>query len=377
MVRPRGRPSEPQSRIQSLLDHLTETQAEIGIQVAVYLNGESVIDAWSGVVDLESRRPVTARSLFTVYSVSKGITSTAIHLLADRNLLSYDDPIAKYWPEFSVNGKSGITIRQVLTHTAGLMRIPEEVEVNDLPDWNRMCDLMALEHPLGEPGESFSYHAVTFGWVVGGLVERVDGRSFSSFVREEFVDALGLDTLSFGVARGELLRVATLYEDPSAHLTSNRPIPRAGPPEFLSAETMNLPAIRKSCIPSHGMITNARSLARFYASLVGAGVDGRRTLSPERVAEASAAQLEFFASPDVPPVRIGLGYGLGGVDSPMSSRATAFGHGGYGGSYGFADLEQRLAVGITKNYLATRPAKESTSLIIARTVREVLGLEEN
>jgi CubicO group peptidase (beta-lactamase class C family) len=343
----------------------------------VYLDGESVIDAWSGVVDLESRRLVTPNSLFTVYSVSKGIASTAIHLLADRNLLAYDDPIANYWPEFAVNGKSGITIRQMLTHTAGLMRIPEEVRVSDLPNWGRMCDLMAQEEPLGEPGESFSYHAVTFGWVIGGLVERIDGRPFNSFVREEFVDTLGLDALLFGASRGELLRIATLYQDPSPDAPPDRPIPRAGPPEFLSAETMNLPAIRKSCIPSHGMITNARSLARFYASLVGSGVDGRRTLSHDRVAETSAAQLEFSASPDAPPARMGLGYGLGGVNSPMGQRAATFGHGGFGGSYGFADHEQCLAVGITKNYLAARPAQESPSLEIARAIRDVLGLPED
>src|SRR5262245_15454213 len=103
--------SDPNETIRKLLESLIDETPEVGLQAAAYLAGEQVIDCWDGVADLQTGRVVDGRSMFTVFSCSKGITATCIHILADGRKLDYDDPIGKYWPEFAVNGKEKGTIR--------------------------------------------------------------------------------------------------------------------------------------------------------------------------------------------------------------------------------------------------------------------------
>src|SRR5690242_6847601 len=108
--------TDVQARVQALLDELVDTGAERGLQAAAYLDGELVVDAWAGVADPATGRLVDGETLFTSFSTTKAITATIIHLLADRGLLEYDAPIARYWPEFGARGKERITLRQALTH---------------------------------------------------------------------------------------------------------------------------------------------------------------------------------------------------------------------------------------------------------------------
>lgn len=111
--------ADAQAAVQAVLDELVERDQERGLQVAAYLDGELVVDAWSGIADPATGREVDGDTLFTVFSTTKGFTATVIHLLAERGLLDYDTPIARYWPEFAAHGKAGITVRHALTHTAG------------------------------------------------------------------------------------------------------------------------------------------------------------------------------------------------------------------------------------------------------------------
>ena len=113
------------ARVKAVMDDLIGRGIEQGLQVAAYLDGQLVVDAWAGVADATTGRPVDGDTLFPVHSTTKGITATVIHLLAERELLEYDAPVARYWPEFGVNGKQGITLRQVLTHSAGVPQVPD------------------------------------------------------------------------------------------------------------------------------------------------------------------------------------------------------------------------------------------------------------
>ena len=108
------------TRVQTVLDDLIGRGIEQGLQVAAYLDGKLVIDTWAGIADATTGRPVDGETLFPVWSTTKGITATVIHLLVERGLLDYDAPVARNWPEFGANGKQGITLRQVLAHTAGV-----------------------------------------------------------------------------------------------------------------------------------------------------------------------------------------------------------------------------------------------------------------
>src|SRR5207247_1299841 len=120
-----------------------------------------------------------------VYSVSKGVTATALHIIADQGKIDYDEPIATYWPEFSRNGKEGVLVKHALSHTAGLPQMPSGVTSDDVLDWSSMCDRLAAMTPLWGQGETICYHALTYGWIVGGVMEKADGRSFVKIIEDE------------------------------------------------------------------------------------------------------------------------------------------------------------------------------------------------
>jgi len=140
--------SAANAAVQSLLDDLVASGEELGLQVAAYRQGRLVIDVWAGLADSRTGRKVDGDTLFTVFSTTKGITYTAIHILAERGLLDYYDPLARYWPAFAARGKSRVTIRHVLTHTAGVPQIPDGATPEDLCDWDRMCAASAVARSL-------------------------------------------------------------------------------------------------------------------------------------------------------------------------------------------------------------------------------------
>jgi CubicO group peptidase (beta-lactamase class C family) len=373
-----GMMGEPQAAVQALLDELVASGEETGLQAAVYKDGELVVDAWAGAADPESGKPVTPETLFTVFSVSKGIAATALHLLAERGLAAYDEPIATYWPEFAQNGKEGVLVRHALSHTSGIPHVPEGTTRDDLLDWRGMQARMAGQTPLWAPGETLCYHALTYGWVVGGLAERVDGRPFARFVAEEIAAPLGLDGLFFGVPATEISRVATLGDAPELLVAAApSPVSNIAPEGSLSAAEMNRPEARQAVLPAYGLCANARSLAKVYAALIGEGVDGVRLLPPERVAQASALQVDAVNASSGEPLRFGLGYRIGGGATPwLSARGAAFGHDGHGGALAYAEPEHGLAVGFTKNRLVmTSPGADARSRVI-QTIRQSFGIPE-
>ena len=176
--------ADPQSTVQAVLDTLGAGGEEIGLQVTAYHHGELVVDAWTGTADLASGKPVDPGTLFTVYSTSKGIAAAAVHILTERGKLDYDDPIARHWPEFGRQGKDGVLVRHALCHTAGLPKLPPGTTDDDVIDWVAMCERVAGLTPLWPPGELLAYHSLTYGWIVGGVAERADGRPFPRIVAE-------------------------------------------------------------------------------------------------------------------------------------------------------------------------------------------------
>ncbi|MGE0544026.1 MAG: serine hydrolase domain-containing protein [Dehalococcoidia bacterium] len=365
--------------VQALLDELVADGTELGLQAVVYRNGEVVIDAAAGIADRESGRPVDGDTLFTVFSVSKGVTATCIHLLAERGRLSYDDPIARYWPAFAAEGKGQVTIRDALTHRAGLPHLPEGITPEGLCDWEGVCDGIAALSPLWEPGTETGYHAYSFGWILGEVLRRIDGRPIATFVQEEICAPINAPDIYFGIPDAVESRVATLENAPRPE---GMPLPppdalilRAIPPEVgTTGQVFNRADVRRAAIPAAGGIMSARSLARHYAALIGE-VDGVRLLPAERIAAATALQTDATDVVIGVPTRKGLGYFLGGPRSPMSERISAFGHPGAGGSIGFADPEYGLAVGFTKNMLrAALDPTQASAYRVGQKIREALGI---
>jgi CubicO group peptidase (beta-lactamase class C family) len=360
-----------QRRIQELLNDLVERGIERGIQVAAYLNGKLVIDAWAGIADPASGREVTGDTLFPVFSAGKGIAATAIHILYEQGKLDYDTPIAACWPEFGRHGKERITLRQALSHTAGIPQMPLCHNISEVCDWELMCRKIADLRPLWEPGTKTFYHAITFSWIIGETARRLDGRNISDIIQDEICRPLGIDSIFTGIPDSRENLVAALdvpTAKPDDKPQPADPVAMQSIPEWVCPLEMfmNNPLVRRACIPASNGIMSARGIARHYAALIANGVDGMRLLSPETIRAAT-----MLTSPSGIPVselpgKFGLGYALYGPDE---NYGQSFGHGGYGGTVGSADAKTGLAIGVTKNRTNTAAPN------LADEIRAVLGLQ--
>src|SRR4051812_46626931 len=205
--------ADPNAAVREVLASLVAEGPEVGLQVAAYLDGQLVVDAWAGLADQGTQRPVDGDTLFMLSSTTKGITATCAHVLADHGKLNYDQPVAYYWPEFGAHGKDRVTVRDVLAQRSGVPQTPVGYTPEWLADWDRMCRGIADLTPLFEPSIRTAYASLTFGNMVGEIIRRIDGRPISQFLREEICAPLGLD-IYFGVPDEQLARVATLIDGP-------------------------------------------------------------------------------------------------------------------------------------------------------------------
>ncbi len=359
---------DAQTKIQLLLNHLVDEGREQGLQVAAYLEGELVVDAWAGVADRSTGRPVDGETLFPVFSCTKGVLATLIHRLVETGKLSYETRIAEVWPEFGVNGKEGITLDQVLWHTSAIPYMPAGVGLAEIHDWKTICAEIVQLTPAWQPGTRAEYHAITFGWILGETARRVDGRPFQQRLQEEIRQPLGIEGLYVGIPDEVESRVATLEN------TEISPEPDPSKPQGTApcmrplSSYMNSPEARRACLPASNGIMNARALARLYASLLPGGIDGVELLTPERVRLATAWERpgDQLAPAATYPMRVG-GYMLFG---DVRKQLPTFGHDGYGGACGFADPKHKLSVGLTKNLFSSQGAQ----LLIVAELRKALRL---
>ena len=363
---------ETRDQVQNLLDRMVADGTELGVQVAAYVDGKLALDLSAGIADEETGRKVDRDTLFTVYSATKGVVATAVHMLADRGLVDYEAPIARYWPEFAENGKENTTLRHALSHQAGVPQVPTGTTPALMCDWDYMTAAIADLTPLWPAGSRTLYHGMTFGWILGEIVRRVDGRTIRKFVHEEIGQPLGIRDLNIGLPEAEQGRIARLKSVPAQGVGS------------VGVDHWNTAPLRAAIIPAAGGQFNAISLAHFYAALANGGsLDGVRLLKPDQLTQATRPQTNPKDAAEIEMV-FGLGYRLGGTvyseASPMrsfSTRASVFGHTGAGGAIGFADPERRFAIGITKNLLRSAvPGTIFPTVTIVKAVRAALGVAE-
>jgi CubicO group peptidase (beta-lactamase class C family) len=328
---------------------------EVGAALTVFHGERCVVDLWGGYADAAGVHPWRKDTLLNVYSTTKGIVATCIALLVDRGVLSYDDTVASVWPEFAQHGKQHVTIAQLLSHQAGLPAFERPTSLEDLYDWHARCAALAAQKTRWTPGEKTAYHPITFGYLAGEIVRRASGRSVGEFLQQELASPLEAD---FFIGLGPALdrRVAQTLApknmiDPSAlpaieetRLSVTNPL--------LHPHAANTAEWRRAELPALNGHASADGIARIYAMLANGGVFARRRLlSPatiDRMTQVLTERLELTLGM---PANWAAGVVLNGTTQFFVPNPRSYGHSGWGGSFGCADPEQRLAIGYVCNQM--------------------------
>ena len=322
---------------------------EIGARVTVFRGDEKVVDIWAGHTDEEKKHPWTDRTLVNTMSISKGVVAIAAHLLADRGLLDYDAPVAMYWPEFAQGGKQSISIRQLMSHQASLVFI-DEAEVGDVLRFDDFSEKIARQVPNWPPGTDQTYHSITYGFLVGTLIERIDGRSVKRFVQEELTGPLTADFI-FGIGEEDLPRVARTIFNPKNEMMSGGLINEVTVKCFAALpadpEFFNSTPHWKAVIPSSSGLSHAEAIARIFAPLANNGrFEGKSYFKPSTIKAMSETQWHANDSLFENEFSVTLGL-LNSIDFNYFGRAENFGSAGAGGFTGFADPVNHISFGYT------------------------------
>jgi CubicO group peptidase (beta-lactamase class C family) len=347
--------------------------ADVGASVAVFLDGEPVVDIWGGYADAEGTAPWEENTIVNVFSTTKTMTFVCALMLADRGELDFDAPVAHYWPEFAEAGKRKVLVRHLLGHTAGLSGWEEPLEPEQLADWERCTSLLAGQAPWWEPGTQPGYHAVTQGYLIGEVVRRITDQSIGRFFADEVAGPLGADFF-IGTPPEADARVGTLIPPPDASSL----ISSLGE---LGIRTLSNPVIsgeltreewwRRCEIPAANGHGNARSVAAVQSVIsCGGEARGTRLLSEAGVEALFREQADGRDLVLGVPLRYGLGYGLASATMPMGPRMCAWG--GYGGSIVFNDLESRSTVAYVMNRMEAGLVGDMRGAAIVLALAQVL-----
>jgi len=339
---------------------------EVGAAVTIVVDGRVVVNLWAGHADAARSRPWRRDTMVNVFSVTKALSTVCVLRAVERGLLDLDAPVARVWPEFAAAGKEGVTLRQILSHRAGLPAVRAPLPEGAQLDHARMATALAAQAPWWEPGAAHGYHVNTFGFLLGELVRRTIGASIGQMLRDEVARPLGAD-VHLGVPRSEHARIAEfLWTAPVPPLPddpASLPEPVAlqwntyfNPPGISGSDGwVNRAAWRDAELPSTNGHASARGLARVYAALAGGGtIDGVHVLAGETIAAATREQSCGDDLVLLRPSRFGLGFQLTQPERPLGPNAGAFGHFGSGGALGFCDPDSGVAFGYVMNHMGPR-----------------------
>ncbi len=341
-------------RIAALFDRHLDVGLHHGAQLSVSVDGNCVLDLAGGVTGPEGDR-TTSETRHVLFSCTKPYAAVALHSLVDDDRLAYYDRVVEHWPEFADEGseKAAITVRQVLSHTAGL----QYGEINDhpdrWPDWDAAVETIEAMDPVSPPGEEPAYHALTFGWLVGELARRVSGTPIETLAQDRIFAPLGMENTGIGLREDEPDDVATLVGF-DAFDRCRDPGEGLGADHTAIAALFNEERFHRAVIPASSGIGTARDMARFYACLANGGeLDGTRILSSQTVDAMTTIEAETDADGTLSrPARFALGFWKGGTKADPYGSLTperVFGHAGLGSSVGWADPEANIGFAYVTN----------------------------
>ncbi len=342
-------------------------QGDLGASCAVTVDGELVVDLWGGHRDLARKLPWERDTIVNVWSTTKMFTSMCVLMLHDRGEISLDAPMADYWAEFAANGKEGVLVRHVMSHTAGLSTFDTPISDLDEFDWDACCARLASQPPRWTPGDGSGYHAETRGWLLGELIRRVDGRTMGSFFREEVAEPLGIDA-HVGLADEEFHRVADMSTHEarpySTATDEHGRLHQAG--SIRNLGLVNTASFRRVEKPSSNGHTNARAVALAMAPLANGGsAGGRMFVGPTTIDRIFEVQADGVDRTLGTPIRFGIGYGLNSEATPLGVNDRTFWWAGWGGSMCVVDVENRLTVAYTMNKMAGDNDTRAAMIVMA------------
>lgn len=360
---------------------------DMGAACAVYLNGRQVVDLWGGVADARTGRPWDHGTAAVIFSCSKGLLAMCAYVLVQVGQLDLDLPIAEYWPEFGRAGKEAVTVRQAMSHRAGLPALDVDLAREDVLTWQPVIRAIEAQQPLDPPGAGHFYHAMTYGWLLGEVIVRVTGRTPGQFFRQEIADRLDLRTW---IGLPEEARPSVAWMEPplpdeesdaardAARVAlQDRVVARSatmggafGFPVEDGVVSFNAPDIQAAEIPGANGVSTAESLARVYAACV-ADIDGPPLLSArslDDILRVQSSGRQLSGMPD-DGTRWGTGFQLASAPSQPMLGPTSFGHAGAGGQLGFADVDHHVGFAYLSNQMGgygdARARELTTALRIA------------
>ena len=364
-MRVRGEVAPGYEAVRRAFEENFERRGEIGAACAAFVRGEKVVDLWGGDRDPQQGLPWEEDTLVVVFSTTKGMAATALAVAHARKLFDLDERVSTYWPELAQNGKSEITVRQLLAHQAGLCCIDEPLDASVLADLDRLAAILAKQKPAWAPGQEQAYHSISLGFYENELMRRVDPkkRSIGRFFQDEIATPLGVDFhigLPSNVPANRLASIQGFRRiDLLLHLRSLPPRfalammnPRShsarslGNPKLTGPEQIDTPEYRAVEMPASNGVGSARAIARVYSAMAQGGAElgiGEDTFR-ELTAPATSRRDRVL--------HLETAFGFGFLRPTSSSEfgsSRAFGTPGAGGSFGFADPEIGLGFAYVMN----------------------------
>ena len=367
--------------VRAAFENNFETQGDIGASVAITVAGEFVADLWGGRATFDGPDDDDAGvpgvegdwqedTIINVWSTTKTMAALCCLILADRGELDLYEPIATYWPEFAAGGKEAVATRHVLSHTAGLSGWDEPLDRMDLLDHDKLVGIHARQIPWWEPGSQSGYHAISQGYLLGEIVERVTGRSLGTFFADEVAGPLGAD-FHIGTPESCDPRIARVIP-PSSGIAGDDIAP-----DSIAMRTLANPALgaefswrkdwRRAEIPAAGGHGNARSVALCHTPTACGGTAHNITLlSDEGVARIFDVQFEGADLILPVELKMGMGFGLPSPMLPVPNPRTCF-WGGWGGSLAIIDVDTQMSFSYVMNKMGEGTAGDlrGASLLMA------------
>lgn len=316
-------------------------RGDLGAAFAATLDGETVVDLWGGIADRQSASPWREDTLQVIFSGTKALVGVCLLMLIDRGQLAFEAPVSRYWPEFAAQGKETIKVSEIASHQARLPVVRRPLSQNDICDGVALAAMLAQQPQEQDPRAASLYHPLTYGWLCGELVRRIDGRSVGRFFAEEVAAPLGLEVW-IGLPAEQEDRVGTLHQTESwieslGALDEQDELMRlllANPPQFTGDPLpWNTREYHAAEIPAAGAIATARAIARLYGCLARGGeLDGVRLLQEATIARAQQCLMRTQETAFSPNEAYGFGLELQTEEQPFGPCETGFGYNGAGGS---------------------------------------------